>query len=48
MNEYKLYNLKIIENNHSLFVNQCLGFDISDRQNVDHINSNFYSFIPIF
>jgi hypothetical protein len=25
-----------------------IGFDISDRQNVDHINSNFYSFIPIF
>lgn len=25
-----------------------IGFDVSDKQNEDHINSNFYSFIPVF
>ena len=25
-----------------------IAFDVSDRPNEDHINSNFYSFIPVF
>jgi hypothetical protein len=25
-----------------------IGFDVSDKQNEDHINSNFHSFIPVF
>lgn len=25
-----------------------IGFDVSDKQNEDHINSNFHAFIPVF